>query len=145
MISAFSIPAIVFAAVTGVVLAQAPRNNRSTNGTAGAFVRATSIDDCEHPVLGRVLFENVTSVHFCGVTFPANSDGSFGGWVVGVDAGAESKMTIYENYIVKDILLPDGTVFRESRPYDTLGYIEQRIPVSAVKAAEKDRVRRTRP
>ncbi|WP_339748952.1 hypothetical protein [uncultured Rubinisphaera sp.] len=131
MISTFSVLAV--AVVTGIVLAKAPNVNRSTESTADSIVRAASVDDDEHPVLGRVLFEHVTSVHFCSATFPPNNDGSLGGWIVGDDESAQSNMTIYENYIVKDYLLPDGTLFRESRPYDTLGNIEQRIPRGTLK------------
>lgn len=138
MIATFSILAIACAAVTGLVLAQVPRNNQATNEIADTFGQAASLEDRGDPVLGRVLFEHVTSVHFCGATFPANSDGSFGGWHVGDDAGPDSKMTIYENYIVKDAFFPDGTLFRESRPYDTLGGIEQQIPASAVTRAKND-------
>lgn len=133
LVSKFSVLAIALAAVTGIVLAQADRGHSSQNGTAVAPIEPKSIEDDDHPVLGRVLFENVTSVHFCGPTFPANSDGSFGGWVIGNDHGAKSKMTIYENYIVRETLLPDGSVFRESRPYETLGNIEQRIPARDLK------------
>lgn len=128
MITTFSVLAIAVASVTGIVLAQNPNDNGSAKATNSADIQAKPEDDGEHPVFGRVLFENVTSVHFCGATFPGNSDGSFGGWVIGEDGGAQSSMTIYENYIVKDSLLSDGTVFRESRPYETLGNIEQRIP-----------------
>ncbi|WP_339749504.1 hypothetical protein [uncultured Rubinisphaera sp.] len=128
MIFTVSVLLIAVAAVTGIVLAQIPSDNSSLQRTNDCIIHTKSTDDGEHPVLGRVLFENVTHVHFCGVSFPANPDGSFGGWVLADDEGTHSKMTIYENYIVQDHLRADGIVFRECRPYDKLGNIEQQIP-----------------
>ncbi|QDU36608.1 hypothetical protein Mal4_08950 [Maioricimonas rarisocia] len=133
LIATFAILAVAFASIAGFVLAQAPNNSPSTVPIAEGRDKATTNNQFDHPVLGKVLFEHVTTVHYCDATFPANSDGSFGGWHVGDEYGAQSTMTIYENYIVQEHLLPDGTVFRDSRPYDTLGRIEQRIPPSAPK------------
>ena len=92
--------------------------------------RAMPVDKGQHPVLGRVLFEHVTTVHFSGVGFPANKDGTLGGWGRSNDKGTQEKMTIFEKYIVKEVLLSDDTMYREIRPYDTLGRIEQQISIS---------------
>lgn len=50
---------------------------------------------------------------------PASSDGSFVGWVE-EEGGVTAQMTIYENFIVKETILSDGTCLRETRLYDKL-------------------------
>ena len=135
MFSAIAIFTAVSATATGIVLAQAHRDQFVTSATADVRSPAASVDEGEHPVLGKVLFEHVTCVHYSGVEMPANPDGSFGGWVAKNEGGVQEKMTIYENYIVKESVSPDGTTFREIHPYDTLGSIEQLIPARARKSA----------
>ena len=133
MTSTIAILLVAFATITGIVLAQVPNAQRSTNAAADLPSQAASFNDHEHPILGRVLFEHVTCVHYTGIGMPANSDGSFGGWVAPNEG--EGSMTIYENYIVTEEVAPDGTTFRDIRPYDTLGRIEQRIPAGALRSA----------
>lgn len=88
-----------------------------------------------HPVserstnpLGAELFADVISVHFIGPGHPANADGTLGGLV----AEESSRMTIYEHYIVIDVIEGE-TIQRTLHAYETLGRIVQRItPASAV-------------
>lgn len=134
----FVIPGLAFfvlgsAITTAVVFAQ---TEDSLENAIAAPLQQTKAP--EHSVLGAVLFDHVTTVHFAGIDMPANTDGSFGGWNASHSATENGEVvqewiTIYENYIVKEMQMPDGMVFRESRPYDTLGRIEQRIPANAVK------------
>ena len=79
MISKIAILLVAFATITGIVLAQIPGGQRSTNAAADLPSQAASFNDHEHPVLGGVLFEHVTCVHYTGIGMPANSDGRFGG------------------------------------------------------------------
>jgi hypothetical protein len=82
----------------------------------------------DHPsALGKLLFEHVTTVYFHGPGMPANSDGSLGGWGT-PKADVPVQMSIYENYIVQEALLPDGTIWRDYRAYDQIGRVEQLIP-----------------
>ena len=136
MTSMFAILALAFAMAAGIVLAQAQTDQRFQSATAEAAGQAKSVEEGEHPVLGKVLFRHVTCVHYAGVEMPANRDGSFGGWVAKNEGGVQETMTIYENYIVKEAVAPDGTTYRESHPYDTLGSVEQLIPASALKPSK---------
>lgn len=123
----FAILAVAFATVTGIVVARPPTRLLSTAPIPDARYQTTTIDRCNNSILGKVLFENVTSVHFSGVDMPANSDGSFGGWVLEDAPTLTTQMTIYENFIVQEMRDPDGTAYRVTRSYDKLGRIEQRI------------------
>jgi hypothetical protein len=128
-LSATAVIAVVFATITGFVLAQVPSDQRNTTAAVKPRSQSVSFHNDESLVLGRVLFENVSCVHYEGIEMPANSDGSFGGWVAPTEG--EGTMTIFENYIVSEVIDSDGSILRDIRPYDTLGRIEQRIPANA--------------
>ena len=121
---------LAFVVITGIVFAQTRSESSSPASVVAPRDAEASVAKRVDPVLGKVLFEHVTSVHFCGVNMPSNSDGSLGAWVAKGE-GVPTEMTIYENFIVKEALLPDGTTYRETHPYDQLGPIEQRIPAKA--------------
>lgn len=76
-----------------------------------------------HSSFGTKLFSNVRRVYFAGPVFPANSGGKF----MAACAG-HSTITIYERYIVHDMINPvAGKTFRVVYTYETLGKIEQLI------------------
>lgn len=92
--------------------------------------------DNDESTFGKQLFGNVTSVYFSGPSMPANSDGSFGGLVDDQDS---ANITIYERFVVRKVVAPDGTVTRTVEPYDKLGRFEQRCePSNAAKLTDDD-------
>jgi hypothetical protein len=74
---------------------------------------------------GKPLFANVRKVHFSGPAQPANSDGTFGGLTTGDDAGCS--ITIYEKFIVREVVGANGVGYRDVYAYDKLANFEQAI------------------
>ena len=77
--------------------------------------------------LGKLLFENVTEVYFRGAGMPANDNGRLPAWGR-PEADVPVQMNIYENYIVQEFVLPDGSIHRDLRSYEQIGRIQQLIP-----------------
>ena len=103
-----------------------------TFGLRPGFSLAQEPDSKTDCALGKLLFSNVACVYFRGPGFPANSDGTLGGFVSDGNGG---QMKIYEKFICRECNDKAGaTVVRELHSYDKLGKIEQRSAAAVMSA-----------
>lgn len=113
---------IALASVVGAYLV----SGRLTIASDTIEVSAAVAPACPSTIhFGKLLFSNVHSVHFSGPAQPVNSDGTFGGLTAGDDARCH--ITIYEKFIVREVVDTEGVGYRDVYAYDKLANFEQAI------------------